>query len=159
MTRRELLQIAIATVGASGVSGCGAGRPSLTYDVDACAWCRMTISDRRFGAAARSAHGRAARFDSIACLAAWVESQAAAPRALWVTDAMAPGGLVPLSTVRFHLASPGTAPMGRGYVAVTSTRGTTPWDGERLSWAAIRAAVTRDSTRMMTDTASVHRGR
>lgn len=158
MTRRELLHVTLAAMGTSWVAGCGSGAPSLAYDVDECAFCRMTISDRRFGAAAKSANGRTERFDSIECLAGWVEAQPDAPRALWVTDAMVPGALVPISTVRFHRAAPGTTPMGRGYVAVTSTRGPTPWDGERLSWAEIRREVARDGVMPMPDSTALHGG-
>ncbi|HET9065093.1 MAG TPA: hypothetical protein VFN22_04655 [Gemmatimonadales bacterium] len=158
MTRRDLLQAALAAIGTNWLAGCAAGPPTLAYDVDECAFCRMTISDRRFGAAARSATGRTVRFDSIECLAGWVEAEPAAPRALWVTDAMVPGVLVPISTVRFHRAPPGTSPMGRGYLAVTSTRGATAWDGERLSWAEIRREVAGAGVRVAPDTAPAHGG-
>jgi len=158
MTRRDLLHAAAAVMGANWIAGCASGPPTLAYDVDECAFCRMTISDRRFGAAARSATGRTVRFDSIECLAGWVEAEPDAPRALWVTDAMVPGELVPISTVRFHLAAPGTSPMGRGYIAVASTHGATPWDGERLTWAEIRREVARDGVRAMPDTTGLHGG-
>lgn len=141
MTRREMLRRTGAVCGVAWLVGCADGPPSLTFDVDECTFCRMTISDPRFGAAARSATGRAERFDAIECLAGWVEEQQDPPRSLWVTDAMVPGELVPLATVRFHRVTKGSTPMGGGYVAVASTRGATPWDGERVTWAGIRREV------------------
>lgn len=123
---------------------CSPGSPEIAYDLDSCNFCRMTISDQRFGAAARSAGGRLMHFDSIECLAGWVAVQETPPRDVWVTDAMAPGVLVPVATVRFHRAAPGTSPMGRGFVAVGAHRTTTPWDGPVLSWAEVRAEVARE---------------
>jgi hypothetical protein len=142
MTRRELLALlAAATV---LPAGCGSeGTPEIAFDHDSCEhWCRMTISDRRHAAVADARPVDAWRASTaIECLAAWVTKATEAPKALWVTDAMAPGTLVALGTVRFHRGAPGSSPMGMGFIAVGMDRGTTPWDGPVLTWSDVTTAV------------------
>lgn len=147
MTRRDTLIAIAAALCSVPLAGCGSGTPALLFDRDTCDFCRMTISDRRFGAVANAASGRVARFDSIECLAAWTEKEVEQPRSVWVVDAMQPGSLRPLEEVRIQRAAPGTSPMGRGYVAVAKSHGSTPWDGPVESWDSVRAAVGREATR------------
>jgi copper chaperone NosL len=142
MNRREAVTMMIAVL--VPLPACASGVPSVAFDLDACEQCRMTISDRRYAAAATTAGGRTVRFDSLECLAAWIEDADEAPRALWVTDALAPGVLVPLAAVRFHRGAPGSTPMGMGFVAVRADAGSTPWDGAALTWDEVRAAVARE---------------
>lgn len=139
MNRREAVTLLLAAL--LPLPACAHGAPGIRFDLDGCEHCRMTISDRRYAAAATTAGGRTVRFDSIECLAAWVAGAAEAPRALWVTDAMAPGTLVALAAVRFHRGAPGSSPMGMGFIAVDAEQGTTPWDGPVLSWQDVTAAV------------------
>lgn len=59
--------------------GCAYAKPEpIAYDVDACAYCRMQISDPRFGAALVTAKSRTLKFDSIDCLVAYYRQAAAA---------------------------------------------------------------------------------
>ncbi len=139
MNRRDAVIVLLAAL--LPLPACAQGTPEITFDLDSCEHCRMTISDRRYAAAATTAGGRVVRFDSIECLAAWVAKATEAPTALWVTDAMAPGALVALASVRFHRGAPGSSPMGMGFVAVGAARGTTPWDGPVLRWSDVTTAV------------------
>ena len=149
MTRREAAGVALVAVAA--LLGCGQGTPAIAYDVDACDFCRMTISDQRFGAVARTAGGRLMHFDSIECLAGWITAQDDPPREIWVTDAGAPGVLIPIGKARFHRATVGRSPMGRGYMAVAATRPVTARDGAELSWSDVLAEVRREGV-VPTDT-------
>ncbi len=123
------------------VAGCAPSVPEMLWDTDACDYCRMTVSDRRFGAAAITSGGRTVHFDSIECLAAWVDAQPEPPRGLWLSDANAPGPLHPLAELRFHRTAAGKSPMGKGFVAVASSAGSTMWDGPVMTWDEVRAAV------------------
>ncbi len=139
MNRRELLLL-LGGVAVVHLTGCADGTPSITWDRDACEHCRMTLSDRRFGAAAITSAGRTVRFDSLECLAAWLATQEP-PRSLWGTDAVAPGTLLPLADLRFHQMTEGTSPMGLGIIAVAASHATTAWDGQVLTWDDVVAAV------------------
>jgi copper chaperone NosL len=134
MTRRAALRrLALVTLGAAVVptlaalEGCGESGPrAIAYGHEECSWCRMTVSDARYGAVQLTAHGKQEVFDSIECLAqatlaldSGAQVQAAARS--WVTDSLHPGTLVPASTSRY-LRSPGPgSPMGKGFRAFAST--------------------------------------
>jgi len=76
MTRRGAVMLAIAAL-LSASAGCSSGPPQpATLDTknEACAWCRMAVSDPRF-AAQVVAPGELPRFfDDIGCLADWLEA-------------------------------------------------------------------------------------
>lgn len=139
MTRRDAVTLLLAAL--LPLPACADGAPSIAFDLDACEHCRMTISDRRYAAAAATATGRTVRFDSLECLAAWLNAAEAPARTVWVTDAMAPGALVAIGAVRFLRGEPGSSPMGAGYIAVGTQHAATPWDGADLTWEALRAEV------------------
>lgn len=140
MNRRELL-ILVGGAALAHLVGCGSGTPSIAWDIDSCEHCRMTISDRRFGAAAITSGGRTARFDSLECLASWLARAGEDFRSLWGIDAAEPGTILPLSELRFHRVTDGSSPMGMGFIAVAATHASTPWDGPVLTWREIEAAV------------------
>jgi len=133
-----------ALIAVAGLMSCAPAAPDITWDVDECDYCRMTVSDKRFGSAAVTANGRTVHFDSIECLAAWVDAQPSAPRAVVIADASAPGTLLPVAELRFHRTAVGKSPMGKGFVAVARSAGPTPWDGPVLTWVEVRAAVARE---------------
>lgn len=155
MTRRTSVLTLLLTV--ASLMSCTPAVPEVAWDRDNCDYCRMTVSDRRFGAAAINAKGRTLHFDSIECLAAWEDAQPSPPRSVWLADASAPGTLMPVSALRFHRTAVGTSPMGKGFVAVARTAGRTPWDGPVLSWNEVRAAVAREGMATVTASAGYHR--
>lgn len=138
MTRRELL----ALLGAAAVlpAGCdGEAIPAVAFDHDACDWCRMTISDRRHAAVARTAGGRTVRFDAIECLAAWTAAQSDPPRGAWVTARGASAPMLAVADARFVRDANAGTPMAAGWVALATG---SALDGAR--WDAVLAAVRRD---------------
>lgn len=53
---------------------CSVEPEPIRYGRDACHACKMTLSDRRFGAEVVSAKGKAFKFDDVNCLAGFVKS-------------------------------------------------------------------------------------
>lgn len=129
------------------LAACHSGPPAITWGADDCDFCRMTITDQRFGAVATTATGRAVRFDAIECLAGWVAAQEKPPRALWVIDGTHPGTLLPIAEAKFYRMPSGRSPMGRGLVAASTTGDLTTLgiaSGEgSFSWDEVRAMVAR----------------
>lgn len=117
--RRRAPRRAAAVATAAALAGCVAGVPSIALGLDECHYCRMTISDARFAAAAHTATGRTVRFDSVECLTAWTLEQEDGPPEIWVTDHDRPGTLIPVAEARFARGDAGSSPMGRGWYAVT----------------------------------------
>ncbi|HEX6598724.1 MAG TPA: nitrous oxide reductase accessory protein NosL [Gemmatimonadaceae bacterium] len=130
--RRALRQLATVALGAAVVpslaalEGCGESGPhAIAYGREECAWCRMTVSDARYGAVQLTARGKQQVFDSIECLAQATlaldasEQPRAATRS-WVTDSLHPGTLVPASTARYLRSTGPGSPMGKGFRAFAS---------------------------------------
>ena len=110
---------------AAFVVACAPGKPDpIVYNADACDYCRMQISDPRFGAELVTAKGRTLKFDSIECLVGYYRQAASANAvaSVWVSDFRHPGTMLDASTARFVDIGPGRAPMGRGWAAVASAR-------------------------------------
>jgi copper chaperone NosL len=107
---------------AAFVTACGRGPRPIAYDADGCSYCRMQISDPRFGAELVTSKGKVYTFDSIECLVAFYRQASAAGdvSSVWVTDYRQPGTLIPALTATYVHAGPGRSPMGRGLVAVAS---------------------------------------
>jgi copper chaperone NosL len=133
---------------AVGLSGCGEPEPrDLAYGIDSCEHCHMGLADDRHGAEVLTPTGKAYVFDSVECLAAWLDSQETPPEvhSLWVTDFAAPGSLVPVEDALF-LASPTLpSPMGLGLTAFRRAAdrdgAVTAFGGEALDWEGVRTFV------------------
>lgn len=161
ITRREALsRLALGAIGiAVGPSlamleGCGASAPRpIAYGRDECAWCRMTVTDARYGAVQVTAQGKQQVFDSIECLAqqtlaldAGAQAQAAARS--WVTNSLRPGTLVPAPVARYLRSEGPGSPMGKGFRAFASVADADReqhWNGGvTMSWDEVLTVIGSD---------------
>jgi len=112
----------LATLVIAASAGCAPSRARpLVVGEDACAYCRMTISDLRFGGEAITATGRVLTFDAIECMAAWARSAPFADRQkLFVMDAQHPGAFVAADSAGFLVGTTASTPMGRSIVSFAS---------------------------------------
>lgn len=115
---RTVLGIVFATFAVA----CSQDPRPIAYDADACAYCRMQISDARFGAELITTKGKVYTFDSIECLLQFHRQASAAGdvRSVWVSDYRHPGTLISASSATYVRLGAGRSPMGRGMVAVAS---------------------------------------
>jgi copper chaperone NosL len=161
ITRRAALRrLALATLGAAAIpslaalEGCGESGPrAIAYGREECAWCRMTVSDARYGAVQLTARGKQQVFDSVECLAQATlaldaSAQGRATARSWVTDSVHPGALVPASTARYLRSNGPGSPMGKGFRAFASAA-----DAEReqqrnggvtMSWEEVLTVIGSD---------------
>lgn len=145
MTRRHALSVlTIALV----AGACKANGPrALVAGEDACAYCRMTIDDVRFGALVLTARGRLVTFDSIECAAAYVSALTAAdaPRAVWVANFEHPAQWVDATRARFLHGSTLHSPMGRELAAFAADAGgealQQQYGGRAITWRDVLAMV------------------
>jgi copper chaperone NosL len=94
----------------------GVGSEPINYGRDACAHCRMHISQPGFGGEMRDRHGVLTKYDDLGCLLhAMIALHEEIPEA-WVDD-HAGGGFVPLLTATLVRAGASDTPMGSGILA------------------------------------------
>ncbi|MEO0556689.1 MAG: nitrous oxide reductase accessory protein NosL [Bacteroidota bacterium] len=126
------------------LAGCQPEPRAIRYGEDVGAYCKMTISDARFGTELVTTTGKVYVFNSVECMASYVlahdelEDQT---HSLWVTAYDAPGELIPLDSAFFVRSLEVQSPMSGNLAAFGS--GTTPevarrqLGGEVLAWADV----------------------
>jgi copper chaperone NosL len=125
----------------------------IQYGRDACDYCRMQISDPRYGAELVTGKGKVHTFDSIECLAAYylAGGDRATTRSVWVSDFAHPGTLVPGETAHYLRAAGPSSPMGKGLMAFSPAADTAAlrrsYGGVPLRWADVLALVEREGLR------------
>ena len=91
--------------------------PTVRFGEEACASCRMIISDDRFAAALVTATGDVLKFDDIGCLIQQEAGRARPEVAYWVRGSQGQGWLNAREATFLH--APGVAsPMGYGLAAL-----------------------------------------
>lgn len=116
--------------------------PFIAIGRDACAFCRMTVSETRFASALVTAKGRTLVFDSVECLASYCakagHEHSAPARALWVSAGEKPREMIPAERAFFARVADGSSPMGKGLVAERALR------TNSLTWSQVLALVERE---------------
>lgn len=137
-------------------ASCRSGPVPITYGQDSCAYCRMQISDPRYGGELITRTGKVLKFDSIECLASYYSglSDPSMVHSTWVSDFRNPGTLLSAEGAIYIRRTGAGSPMGRGLLAVT-TGSVTPdsdvsgeagtLDGDTLSWGGVVTLMRQDS--------------
>jgi copper chaperone NosL len=131
------------------LGGCGDGPRAIQFGAEECAHCRMLVSENRFASQLVTDRGRSYVFDSIECMAEFLDEAAELPedrvRSLWVTDFAEPGSWVAAEDARFLRSESLRSPMGLNLSAHADMEAAREhqedFGGEILSWAQVRALV------------------
>lgn len=105
------------------LAGCGAPGPRpIAVGEEDCGFCRMRISDARFGAQLVTTTGKVHSFDSVECLAGFYLQQQRGGRvaSVWVSDYHRPGTFIPAEQARYLKGAGPSSPMGAGIVALAA---------------------------------------
>ncbi|PIQ21404.1 MAG: hypothetical protein COW65_09315 [Cytophagales bacterium CG18_big_fil_WC_8_21_14_2_50_42_9] len=121
---------------------CKAEPQPIAYGSDNCEHCRMTISDQRYGAELVTKKGKAYKFDSAECLAAYVSEQPdIEAEMLLVTDFSRPGELTNAQAAIFLQSDNQPSPMGLNISAFASPTEVAQADpgkmGKLLRWVDV----------------------
>jgi copper chaperone NosL len=125
----------------AALTGCGGAPRELVAGLDACEYCRMTISDTRFGGQVISATGKVHTFDAIECLASYVleaNDQRGMPR-IRVAD-FESARLILVDSAVFLESSSIASPMGRSLVAFAAADSSdlvARYGGRRTTWSGV----------------------
>jgi copper chaperone NosL len=136
---------AVRALAAAGLAACAVSGPqAIALDQDGCDFCRMTISDARYGGEAIMTTGRVQKFDGVECLAGFM--RAAVPgsvRTAWVIDLQHPGTFVPVEQAGFLKATLMHSPMGKSLVGFASAKAAEEQramlGGRTMTWADVLA--------------------
>lgn len=130
--------------------GCGGNRgplpPKIRFGEEACAHCRMIISDERFAAALVTDDGQTVKFDDIGCLLEYREERSPSIQRYWTSNYLSAGWLDAQRAV-FVQSDELTTPMATGIVALATNdearRVAEPLRGKILRFDELAQAVAR----------------
>jgi copper chaperone NosL len=125
--------------------GCQRAPRPLVAGVDACDFCRMTVSDTRFGGEIQSRTGKIHTFDAVECLASFhlAATDRDDVRGAWVSD-FESGRLVPVDSAVFLRDGNVSSPMGRRLVAFAPEQRAgieARYGGHVLTWTEVRESL------------------
>lgn len=143
--RRTSAALAVAA------AACAPAGPRAIADAGKpCDYCRMAISDERFGGQLVTRKGKLYVFDSVECLASfYVQQSATAERAtVWVADYTHPGEWVPAASARFARSEEHPSPMGLNLVSFSAKADSAALPRDlrdvTLTWPQVLALVQRE---------------
>ncbi|NQT61976.1 MAG: nitrous oxide reductase accessory protein NosL [Candidatus Marinimicrobia bacterium] len=121
---------------------------SINYGQDGCSYCRMTIVEEHYGSELLTTKGKAHKFDSIECLAAFVikgEVVTEKTHDLYFTDFEDTGNLYPLAEMIFVQAKKLKSPMGLNLSAFRTQKTADDvallYFGEIMTWEQVQTYV------------------
>ncbi|QHL86360.1 hypothetical protein GU926_02440 [Nibribacter ruber] len=130
------------------LSSCAVEPKTIPYGQANCAHCNMTVSDNRYGAELVNDKGKASFFDSIECLAAYLNERPEEQKNaafLMVSDFANPGTLVEVGKAQFLRTKALASPMGMHLTAVadpsTAAKMKQQYAGTLLNWVQVQEAV------------------
>ena len=133
--------LALAVLLSFGFSGCNPGPEPIRYGRDNCHFCKMTISDNRFGAEVLTKKMKVYKFDDTHCLTAFLkEGQVASEqvKGIYVTNFGEPHELLDVNKAHFLKSETLKSPMGGNVAAFTNEEALkavgTQHQGKVLTW-------------------------
>ncbi len=124
MNRFALLALGLVLVASLQMIACAEKGPvEIHYGQDQCEYCKMTIADKRFGTELVTSKGKAYKFDSIECLAAYRYTSSLSAeniQSMWITDFGYPGSFLDVDKAQIIASERQKSPMGMGLVAVAT---------------------------------------
>ncbi len=130
------------------VISCEPSVQAINYGQDGCSYCRMTIVEDLYGSELLTTKGKAYKFDSIECLAAFVIKGEVAKEnihGLYFTDFEDAGNLYPLGEIIFVQAKKLKSPMGLNLSAYRTQKTADDvallYFGEIMTWEEVQTNV------------------
>ncbi|MBI5326548.1 MAG: nitrous oxide reductase accessory protein NosL [Ignavibacteriae bacterium] len=131
--------------------GCSRSPEPIEYGKDNCSYCKMSIVEKQFGTELITKKGKINKFDSIECLAAFLESggiNIGDVLSCWVTDYYHPGNFINADE-SFYLHSDNLrSPMGEflsGYSNINDAkRSMNQYGGNIMKWEEVKSLVKKN---------------
>jgi copper chaperone NosL len=136
--RERLTLLALLALAAA----CSPAGPRAIAAGDQCGYCRMEVTDARFGAQVVTTTGKVQLFDSIECMAGYLRgADSATMRGAWVADVDHPAQWVPVAEAGYLVGSELRGPMGHVIAfasPVAAQAAQARLGGSIASWDAVR---------------------
>ncbi|NBC82404.1 MAG: copper-binding protein [Bacteroidetes bacterium] len=116
MSKNNFLSILI--VFAFLITGCHSKGPEpIEFGKDQCVYCKMTISDAKYGAELITNKGLVNKFDAIECMVNFIQHEQPEYKKLYAVAHNKPRKLHPVDSLQFIISLDFRSPMGANLVA------------------------------------------
>lgn len=138
-----------AILGLLFLAACTSGPQPFDAGKDACHFCKMNLTDTRFGAELITSKGKVFKFDDLHCLAAFQKAGTVAEKdvkQLYTINFSAPNTFLELNTAVLVTSPALKSPMGSSTAAFTDTTAAALFlkdtSARQRNWTALREALT-----------------
>ncbi|MGN6616706.1 MAG: nitrous oxide reductase accessory protein NosL [Ilyomonas sp.] len=142
-TKPVIAFAALLLVFSTFMVSCNAQPQPIEVGKDACSYCKMTISDARFGGEALTQKGKVYKFDDAHCLLAFLQQDETKKndiKTVYVVDFNS-HKLIPATNAFFYKSEELRSPMNGNIAAFSSEgdlqRASSQWKGEEVKWSAL----------------------
>lgn len=112
----------LVLVGLAAIWACSIGLEPIDFGRDQCAFCKMTISDTRYGGELITDKGRILKYDAIECMINHLNSDAPDYSALYAIAFDRPEKLYNVDSLQFVISPEFSSPMGANLAAILNYR-------------------------------------
>jgi copper chaperone NosL len=142
ITRKlEIKTVVAASLLSLTLFSCNTGPQPINIGTDGCSFCKMTISDPRFGGELITKKGKVYKFDDMHCLVTFYTSglvEKEEINSIWLVDFDKKGGLISEKQAQLYRSADLHSPMGANVAAFSSpenlAKTSTMYQGEVISW-------------------------
>jgi copper chaperone NosL len=139
----------VIAAGALSLAACSTGPEPIRYGQDNCHACKMTLTDKRFGAEIVTKKGRVYKFDDVNCLVGYIGEKGVAESEIaqtLVVDFARQGSFVAVEQAFFLQSEAIKSPMRADVAAFSDkqalekTKADIP-DGKEMDWNTLKASL------------------
>ena len=123
------------------LTGCSSGPQPIQFGSDGCDFCKMIITDKRFGGEVVTKKGKAYKFDDIHCITSFIKSgkvQQDNTAAIYLLDFSQPGQFVTSGNCYLFASKELRSPMGSNTIAFSREEELktleAKYQGQQLTW-------------------------
>lgn len=145
MLLKENIVILIAAI----LTGCSLEPKPISYGQDQCAFCKMTITDARYGSELITKKGKIFKFDSAECLIDFVATEEVQEKnihSLLITDFATPENFTDAKTAHYLISQNLPSPMGADLTGfhnkADAEKFRAEYDGRLLTWGEVTRELT-----------------
>lgn len=129
---------------------CTIEKQPIRFGEDNCAYCKMIISDQRYGAELLTTKGKDYKFDSIECMAAYVlmdQTGTEDLHSIWVIDFNSPEKFIDAQKTHYLHSSQLKSPMSLNFSAFENLENAKAvqnvYPGEIIAWNDVKSIVNK----------------
>lgn len=131
MYRTAIFMLCLAIV----LSNCSPGMEQINFGKDQCRYCKMTISDPKYGAGLITTHGRVYKYDAIECMIRHISDEGVEHQKLFAIAWDQPETLCHVDSLAFVISPAYRSPMGENLAAFDELPATL--ENQAMTWEAV----------------------